>query len=319
MQDKILDFLKKKSSGYISGEEISQHLGISRQGLWKHILELKALGYEIIAVPHLGYRLVSIPDRLFPSEISYNLNTKFIGKKIYYFEEVATTMDIALDLGIKQEKEGTIILAEGQTKGKGRLGRSWFSPKYKGIYFSLILRPEVLPQQASLFTLLSGVSVCEAIKLITHIDVQIKWPNDILIHNKKLGGILTELSAEMDKVHFIVIGIGINVNNDKKTLPMNATSLKLKLKENINRIELLKEILRRIEENYFLFKEKQAKIIIEKWKEFNCTLTKRVKIIAHKEHIEGQAQDIDLDGSLLIRCDSGLIRKITAGDVIHCR
>jgi BirA family biotin operon repressor/biotin-[acetyl-CoA-carboxylase] ligase len=318
MQEKIIEFLKKKQD-YVSGEEISQRLKISRQALWKHIQELKEIGYDIVAVPHLGYQLVSSPDRLFPSEITRHLNTKFIGKKIYYFDSVASTMDIAVELGLKGSPEGALILAETQSKGRGRLGRIWSSPKYKGIYLSLILKPQIMPNQASILTLLAAVGICEAIKEIIGLDTQIKWPNDILIHNKKLAGILTELNAEMDEVRFIVIGIGLNVNNDAKSLITSATSLKEQSKENINRVELLQQMLRQIEVNYLLFREKGSAPIIEKWRDYNITLGRRVKVFAHKEHIEGEAVDIDIDGGLLIRRDSGVAEKVMSGDIVHCR
>jgi BirA family biotin operon repressor/biotin-[acetyl-CoA-carboxylase] ligase len=318
MQEKIIDFLRRKQD-YASGEEISNRLGISRQALWKHIQELKEAGYDIAAVPHLGYRMICAPDRLFPAEISSRLNTKFIGRKIYYFDSVSSTMDIAMQLGLKNSTEGTLVLTESQTKGRGRLGREWFSPRYKGIYLSLILKPKILLNQAPILTLMASVSICEAIKEIAALEAQIKWPNDILMHQKKLGGILTEINAEMDGIRFIVIGIGLNVNNDKKALINGATSLKEQKKEGINRIELLQEILRAIEKNYLTFQEKGAQSIIDKWRDYNITLGKRVKIYSHKKHIEGQAVDIDTDGSLLLRSDSGLVQKVTAGDVAHCK
>ena len=319
MQEKILDFLKRKQEGYLSGDQISHRLGISRQALWKHIQELRDLGYDIVAVPHLGYRLVSAPNRLFPSEISWHLDTKFIGKKIYYFDALASTMDIATELGIKGAPEGTLVLAEAQAQGRGRLGRSWLSPKYKGIYMSLILKPNILPNSAPVLTLLSAVSICEAIKEFVGLDIQIKWPNDLLLSNKKLGGILIELNAEMDAIRFLVIGIGLNVNNERKTLPSGATSLKEHKEENINRIGLLQEILRKLEANYHLFQEEGSQSIVKKWRNYSLTLGKRVKISCHREHREGEAIDIDTDGGLLIRKDSGLVEKIMAGDVVHCR
>jgi len=318
MQEKILDFLKRKQD-YLSGDQISHRLGITRQALWKHIQELKNLGYDIVAVPHLGYRLISSPDRLFPFEATQGLDTKFIGKKIYYFDGVPSTMNIAMQLGIKGAPEGTLVVAEYQTKGRGRLGRSWFSPKYKGIYLSLLLKPKISPIDAPILTLLAAVSICEAVKAITGLDTQIKWPNDILIHHKKLGGILTELNAEMDEINFVIIGIGLNVNNDKKTLVSGATSLREQKKENINRINLMQEILRRIEANYLSFQERGAHPLIEKWREHSITLGKRIKVYSHKEHIEGEAIDIDMDGGLLVRKDSGVIEKVMAGDVVHCR
>lgn len=318
MQNKILDFLKKKS-GYISGEEISAHLKVSRQALWKHIQELREAGYDIVAVPHLGYRLVSVPDRLYPFEVNHGLNTKFMGRRISYFDTVSSTMDIATQLGMQGASEGTLVLAESQTKGRGRMGREWFSPKYKGIYASFILRPKILPNSTPILTLLTAVSACEAIKEAAGAEAKIKWPNDIIIHNKKLGGILTELNAEMDVTRFVVIGIGLNVNNDKKGLIEGATSLKECKKEYVNRITLLQEILRRIENNYLALQEKDTRVIVDKWRGLSVTLGKRVRIAYQKEHLEGLAADIDSDGGLLLRRDSGLIEKIMAGDVVHCR
>jgi len=317
MQTKILDFLKRKQD-YISGDQIANRLGITRQALWKHIQELKEMGYDIVAVPHLGYQLISSPDRLFSFEVCRELDTQFLGKKVYYFDGITSTMDAALQLGIKGCPEGALVLAESQTRGRGRLGRNWFSPKYKGIYLSLVLRPKILPSQASILTLLSAVSICEAVKEITGLDTQIKWPNDILLFSKKLGGILTELNAEMDGVNFVIIGVGLNVNNDKKTLVSGATSLKEQTKENINRISLLQEILRKIEKNYLVFQKTGARAVVERWRELSITLGKRVKVHAKKEHIEGEAVDIDIDGGLLIRKDSGVITKVMTGDVVEC-
>ncbi|MFA5090520.1 MAG: biotin--[acetyl-CoA-carboxylase] ligase [Candidatus Omnitrophota bacterium] len=318
MRDKILGFLRKRQD-YISGDYISHRLGISRQALWKHVQDLRDSGYEIVAVPHLGYKLTAVPDRLFISEVSNRLNTRFVGRNIYYFDSVISTMDIALQLGLKNCPEGTVIIAETQTKGRGRIGRQWFSPRYKGIYFSCILRPKILPYATPVLTLLTAVSICEAIKNMLSLDVQIKWPNDILLHNKKLGGILTELNAEMDEVRFIVIGVGLNVNNDKRSLVEGATSLKEHIQENINRVELLQEIMQRLEGNYILFQEKGSHAIIEKWRHYNITLGRRVRVLHNKEYIEGEASDIDSDGSLLLRKDSGLVHKITSGDITHCR
>ncbi len=318
IEEKIIDFLKKKS-GYVSGEDLSSHLKISRQALWKHIQNLRDLDYDIVAVPHLGYRLLALPDRLLPFEVSDGLHTRFIGRKIYYFETIPSTMDIAIKLGLDNALQGSLVLAEAQTKGRGRMSRQWYSPKYKGIYLSLLLRPKFMLSETPLLTLLSAVSISEAVKEITGLDCRIKWPNDILLGNKKLGGILTELNAEADQIRFVVIGIGLNVNNENDNLPQQATSLKDYAKKEISRIVLLQEILRRLENNYLLLEAKGGAPIIAKWRTFNLTLGKRVKITSHHRHLEGQAVDIDQDGSLLVRKDSGTIEKITAGDVAHCR
>jgi BirA family biotin operon repressor/biotin-[acetyl-CoA-carboxylase] ligase len=318
MQEEIIGFLKKKD-GYVSGDHIAQRLGISRQALWKHIQELKEDGFDIVAVPHLGYRLESSPDRLFDFEVLSGLNTKFVGKKIYYFDSLSSTMDEAMRLGIDGAEDGVLVLAESQTKGKGRLGRPWASPKYKGIYLSLILRPNILPVQAPILTLLAAVSACEAIKENTGIEPKIKWPNDIIVNNKKLAGILTELNAETDEVRFVVIGIGLNVNNDEKSLPAGATSLRQHKNESLNRVSLLQALLRKIEENYLSFQKKGPRSIIDKWRENSVTLGERVKVDCKSQHIEGHAADIDTDGGLLIRLDSGITKKVMTGDVVHCK
>jgi len=334
MKEKILDYPNKKHD-YLSGDQISKHLGISRQGLWKHIQELKDSGYEIVAVPHLGYRLESCPDRLFAFEVARNLHTKFIGtstklsadgepsrtidKKIHYFDYLSSTMDLAMQLGMKGAVNGTLVLAESQVKGRGRLGRNWFSPKHKGIYLSLILRPRIPPAACPILTLMSAVSICEAIKEVVGLEAQIKWPNDVLMHNKKVAGILTEMNAEVDKVNFVVIGIGLNVNNDKKSLIATATSLKEQQGQEISRLSLLQELLRRLESNYFLLEDKGPQEIIHKWRSFTLTLGTRVKVYCQNKHLEGQAVDIDADGALLIRKDSGLIQKVSSGDVMSCR
>ena len=318
LQEKILDFLKRKQE-YVSGDNMAQRLGISRQALWKHIQDLKEVGYDIVAVPHLGYQLTSIPDRLFPFEITRDLGTQTFAKKVYYFDSLASTMNVAMKLALEGSPEGTLILAEAQTQGRGRLGRSWLSPKYKGLYFSLILKPRILPSRASLLTLLGAVSLCEAIKKICDLTVEIKWPNDIWLSHKKVGGILTELNAEMDAVNFIIIGIGLNVNNDKKSLLSNATSLREHKGENISRIDLLREILRRIEANYVFLQEKGARSLLEKARRLSLTLGHRVRVSVRNEQVEGEALDIDQDGGLLLRKDSGVVKKVMAGDVIHCR
>ncbi|MFH1622320.1 MAG: biotin--[acetyl-CoA-carboxylase] ligase [Candidatus Omnitrophota bacterium] len=318
MNEKILALLRN-SDTYVSGEEISRHLGISRSAIWKHIQELRQQGYEIVAVPHLGYELASIPDRLLPNEISPGLDTKIIGKEIHYYEMISSTMDIAMDFGLKGCKEGLVVCAEGQYKGRGRLGRFWSSPKNRGIYLSLILRPEISPAESPKLTLLIAVAVCQAIRKVAKIDCFIKWPNDLIINNKKLGGILTEMNAEMDRVKFIIIGLGINVNTPESLLPPKSTSLKEQIGKRLSRIELTKQILREIEKEYFLFQKEGFSPIIKKWKKFSTTLGHRVKVQFHKEHLEGEALDIDSDGALLVKRNSGSVERITAGDIIKIR
>jgi len=313
--EKIIHFLKR-NEGYLSGEEISHVLNVSRSAIWKHVQELRNQGYDIIAVPHLGYKLISSPDKLLPEEIQYRLKTKAFGKKVVYHETVTSTMDEAFSLGLEGAPEGTIICAESQTKGRGRLGRSWVSPKGKGLYFSLILRPKLPPSEVASLTLLCAVAACEAIKNLTGVNVQIKWPNDLLVRNKKLAGILTEMNAETDKVKFVIVGFGINVNSTKSSLPDVGTSLKNETNKTVSRVKLIHEILESIEKWYSLFNKKGLKPVITRWKELSLTLGKRVRVSDPGGKIEGEAINIDEDGGLLIREDSGLVIKKMAGDVI---
>ncbi|MCM8765245.1 MAG: biotin--[acetyl-CoA-carboxylase] ligase [Candidatus Omnitrophica bacterium] len=315
MLEKIINLLRKEK-GYLSGEEISERLGISRAGVWKQIENLRSLGYEIEAFPHRGYRLVSAPDRLLPEEISWELGTEFMGRNIFSFETLDSTMDFAYELGIKKFPEGTIVCSETQKKGRGRLGRNWFSPKYKGLYFSILLRPKILPQEASQLTILSAVAVSTAIKEITALECLIKWPNDILVNGEKVGGILTEMQAEIDAVRFVIIGIGINVNTEKRNLPPQASSLKEEKGEKVSRIELFKGILQKIEKYYLLFQDKGFSPILQEWKRHSSILGHQIKIIAHSKTIEGEAIDLDSQGALLVRKDSGFIEKVLVGDVI---
>lgn len=318
MHERILAYLKS-THDYVSGEEISNHLKISRQALWKHIHQLKDDGYDIVAVPHLGYKLVSSPDRLFAQEITHGLGTKVLGRQVYFFESVSSTMDSAVQRAMEGEPEGSLILAETQTKGRGRMGREWISQKHKGIYASIILRPKILPTQAPVLTLLTAVSICESINGHCGVQTTIKWPNDIFIGTKKLCGILTELEAESDEVHFAVIGFGVNVNNEKKSILPIATSLYEETGEVVNRTMLLQAIVRQLELNYISFLKHGPSVIIEKWRQHSITLGRRIKVSLHKSHLEGQAVDIDDDGALLVRKDNGLIQRLTAGDIIHCR
>jgi len=316
MQNKIIHFLKE-AEGYISGEEISRHLKISRAGTWKYMNELRKEGYDIVAVPHLGYRLITCPDKLLSAEILSGLGTKILGKNIQYFDSIASTMDVAFQLGIEGACEGTVVCAESQTKGKGRLGRSWSSPKNKGIYMSLILRPQLMPADVAQLTLLGAVAICEAIRNFCSVQAKIKWPNDILVNHKKIAGILTELSAEMDRVRFVVIGVGVNVNTSLSQLPSNATSVKNETGQRSSRVALVQEILRSLEKWYLCLGSKGSESIIVRWKELNSTLGQHVRIADQSGTIEGQAIDLDEYGGLIIRSTGGETVKRMTGDVIQ--
>ena len=315
MKKEIINFLKN-SEGYLSGEDISRELDISRSAIWKYMQELRRDGYEIVAVPHLGYQLKSSPDKLLAHEIQFGLKTKYLGKRIFHHETLGSTMDVAFRLGVEGEKEGILVCAEGQSKGKGRLGRNWSSPKGKGIYASILLRPQVSPLQVSQLTLLSAVAVCEGLRRATDISVTIKWPNDILYEGKKVAGILTELSAEMDRVRFVVVRIGINVNTPHSLLPQGAISLKQIAHKIFNRVYLLQEILLRLEYWYESYQEQGFERIISQWKEYSSMLGKRVRINDQNGVIEGEAIDLDKSGGLIIQAERGKTIKHMSGDVV---
>ncbi len=316
--DRIIQFLKE-ADGYVSGEEMSETLKISRAAVWKYIDHLRKDGYDITAVPHLGYRLVSVPDKLLPHEIQFALNTKTFGKNIITHDVVGSTMDEAFRLGMEGVPEGTLVCAETQTKGRGRLGRVWSSPKGKGVYCSLVLRPHLPPGQLAQLTLTAAVALAEALHNASGVDVSIKWPNDILVGGKKLAGILTELRAETDQVNFVVVGIGININTSASQLVEGATSLKVEGGRSFNRVEVLQEILRSFEKWYAVLCSGKFDQIIKAWKARSSTLKRRVRVTDPAGTIEGMAVDLDTDGALLVRRDSGVIVKKVAGEVVLLR
>lgn len=318
MHDHIITFLKK-SNGYLSGEEISRQLKISRSAIWKNIHQLRQEGYDIVAIPHLGYRLAGLPDKLLPREIQFQLKTKVLGREIVYLDSTTSTMDAAFRLGFEGAREGTVVAAEHQTKGKGRMGRVWCSPKGQGIYLSVILRPSVPASETAQLTLLSAVAVSEAIKKAAGIQTSIKWPNDLLIQGKKTAGILTELSAEMDRVHFVVIGIGINVNTPLSALPPQATSLKHETRREISRVELVQEVLRFLDAWYGRLNKEGFLPIVRRWKELSLTLGHRVRVADSDGFVEGEAIDLDEHGGLVLRNDSGMRLQRMSGDVVFVR
>jgi BirA family biotin operon repressor/biotin-[acetyl-CoA-carboxylase] ligase len=318
--DRILELFKRHKDSFLSGEEISRQLGISRQALWKHIEKLRHIGYEIEAVPHLGYRVLHAPDKMLAPEIQWELKTKTIGVRIHSYESVGSTNDIAYDLATHGAREGTVVIANEQTKGKGRLGRKWVSPSEGGIYISCILRPDILPSGIPEITLVAAVGTVRALREVTGLDVLIKWPNDMLISGKKAGGILTELKAEMDKIDFVILGIGINVNTPVKALPQGGTSLKEECKKDISRIDVVKALLQALEGEYARFKKDGFSSVRREFKEYSCTLGKYVSITTSgKRKFHGQALDIDDHGALVIRLDNGLQETFVSGDVTLVR
>ncbi|HER25326.1 MAG TPA: biotin--[acetyl-CoA-carboxylase] ligase [Candidatus Atribacteria bacterium] len=320
MINNSLKYLKEK--GYISGEALAQKLGISRVAVWKQIKKLKNMGYKIIADQNLGYCLISRPDLLIPQEIQRELYTEYIGKEIYYFPELKSTNIMAKEKalqGIEKIKEGTLIIAERQSAGKGRLGREWFSP-IGGIWISIILYPQLSPSYIPRITLMSAVAVVKAIKICTQIEPQIKWPNDILINEKKVCGILTEMNAELDIINWVVVGIGINANIDHRAFPQDIQENTISLKEvagkEVLRIKLVQAFLQEFEKHYESLKRREFSSILKEWKLNSHTLGRKVKVDMGERIITGEAVDIDKEGALVLKKEDGKLIKIISGTVV---
>ena len=318
MRSNILDILRQANGAYVSGEDIARTMNVSRTAVWKHIRELKQAGYAIDSHSRSGYCLMETPDLLLPNEIQNGRKTKVLGKDIQYYKEVISTNNQAKLAAQQDAAEGTIIVSEAQTSGRGRLARGWYSPAEKGIWFSVILRPHFLPQEAPKCTLMAAVALAKAIEKITELQVGIKWPNDILYNKQKLVGILTEMNAEMDCINYIIIGMGINVNIQKNEFPLElqqiATSLAIIKGEKISRVKLLNEILFQIETLYNIAQAEGFVKILEEWKKYSVTLGKTVDVIGINDTFAGVAMDIDADGALLVKTETG-IKRVLAGDV----
>ena len=319
MKDMVLRLLKQNGPEYVSGEEICKLLQVTRTAVWKHIQALREDGYEIDARPRAGYLLVAAPDKLYPEEIGEKLATRFFGQSIYYCESTPSTNDLAKELAQKGMPEGTLIVVEEQTGGRGRLGRDWHSPKGKGLWFSLVLRPPVMPSQAPQLTILAAVAMAEAIRGETGLPVGIKWPNDLLLDGKKLCGILTEMSAEMERVNHMVLGIGLNVNQDEGDFPADvkqtATSLLLEGGGPLPRVNLLKNVLASLERWYDRWLEEGFQPVLARWKELSVTLGRSVRIHSLNESWEGWAEEVDEEGALVLRLPDGSHRRVISGEV----
>lgn len=312
MKSKILEILEKKGD-YVSGEEISKEIGISRAAVWKHIKKLRELDYEIDSKTNEGYKLIKSPEKQIEFELERLLETKIIGKKILFFEEVDSTNNKAKQIALK-ENEGTVVISEMQTSGRGRRGREWYSPK-GGVYVSFVLKPNVSPEKASQLTLVSSLALVKTLNSMdNNLNAKIKWPNDILISGKKISGILTELSADVEKINYIVVGVGINLNTEKEILPENGTSLKIEMKEEVSIKLFLKSFLEHYDSIYQEYINGKIDLIIERWKDNSDTLGKKVKIIGINETFEGLAKDIDENGALILQTKEKEI-KVYSGDV----
>lgn len=309
MKTKVLDLLKK-SNDFISGQEICNICEVSRTAVWKHINKLKEEGYVIESHPKKGYKIISYPDILSKNEIeTLFLESTFINE-IKYYEETDSTNTRAKILAEEGAKSGTLIIANRQLEGKGRRGRSFVSPLEDGIYMTLLLRPEFHPLKASMLTILAALSVRKALISELGLNTAIKWPNDIVVDNKKLSGILTEMNAESDYINYIVLGIGINVNNKEMDASIReiATSVYIETNKEVKRSPIIKRIMEIFEEYYNEFlKNNDLLFIQDEYNEALIHYNKIVKITGIKEEFEGMSLGINKEGNLLVKKDEEIL------------
>ena len=323
-KEEVLKRLKEEDQGPVSGQILADSLGLSRAAVWKAVKSLREEGYKITSSPRVGYRFVGASDLLLPSEIEADLRTSNFGRKgIHYYPKIGSTNDRARELALKGCLEGTLVVAESQYAGRGRLGRTWESPGKGGLYFSLVLRPSFAPSEAPRITLLAGVGVCRAINKFAQIRASIKWPNDILIRGRKLGGILTEMEAEAGRVNYVVVGIGINVNTDISSFPQElrerATSILEESGRPLSRRALLGSILLELETLWAGLQLTGFGPIHNAWKDLDITLGRRVRVDKMGQILSGNAIDLDEEGSLILKAEDGSLHKISSGELTLIR
>lgn len=320
---KVLEILER-APGPRSGETISKELNITRSAVWKHINELRVMGYDISSSQKEGYRLTKKSTKLLPYEVQKKLKTRFIGKKMRYMENTPSTNWVGKQICATDDMEkihGLVIIAEEQTGGTGRLGRAWVSPA-GGIWTTIVLKPNIPIDHVFMVTMAGSVAVARAIRKEFDLGALIKWPNDIFIGDKKVAGLLLELSAEADAIHHCLLGIGIDVNvplnQFSAALQKDITSISAEVGHEVDRASFLARILREFENRYLLIESGEYDTIVREWKSLSCTLEHRVHITTMKNSFEGEAIDIDEFGALIIRKDNGRIERVIAGDCVHC-
>lgn len=318
MKDLILKELIEKKGCFISGQELSKKYQITRAGIWKYMQKFKEEGYEIESVSNKGYRLISEPDKLETIHFDFDENW-LIGKEYIYLDKVDSTNDYAKKIAA-QKPDGSVILAEKQEKGKGRLGRGWNSGYKTGIWMSFILKPDIITSDAVMVTQIAAAAVVKGINEAVDCDAKIKWPNDIVVGNKKVCGILTELSGEIESLNYIIVGIGINVNQNASEFPEEikdkATSLNIFTGKEVSRKKILISVLSYFDAYYKQFlKNHSLEGIIDVCKDYSATLNKRVRILHNGNESEGKAIGMTERGGLLVEDLHGNISEIISGEV----
>jgi BirA family biotin operon repressor/biotin-[acetyl-CoA-carboxylase] ligase len=320
---KVLSFLKSHNTEYLSGQDLSDVLKISRVAVWKHIKKIREMGYKIESKQKLGYRLESSTEKLLPWEILSGLKTKSLGKRVYYFDSVDSTQNHAMKIASEQTSHGTLIIAEKQTNGKGRLGRKWVSPR-GGIWLSIILHPKFDISVITLFPIASALALSNAIEKTLNIKSELKWPNDITIKGKKVAGMLVDASIESNKIESMILGVGINYNVEVKQIEKilkttpnfyGVTSLS-EHNKTIKSILLVQSFLLELEEIYNILNTGDIKKIIRDWTKKSSTIGQNIELNTEDGKIKGKAIKIDDDGALVISTNKKN-KRITSGDVIY--
>ena len=305
----------------VSGQDLAGLLGVSRTAVWKHIRLLKEVGFTVEARTGQGYRLTQVPDLLLPVLIQARLKTKIIGRSIHHFPQIESTNTKARELAEQGAPEGTLVVAEYQTRGKGRMSRPWESPAGQNLLFSIILRPTLPPQQTFNLILLVSVALCRSIQMETNLELKIKWPNDLYCRGKKLAGILAEFAAESDRLNYVIIGVGLNVNWSPAALPEDAQPATSILRETgirASRLEIMVSFLAGMERLYRQAQREGYHFIKQAWEHYSLIKNRPVKVMNGKETWSGIAQGIDPQGALMVILDSGEKKRFLTGDV-HLR
>ena len=317
LNGQIIKLLKEKS-GFVSGEEISTFLGITRAAVWKKVKTLRQSGYVITAIPSKGYRLVKSPDIPTKEALQAVFTGDIIGREIIFYDVISSTNDKVMEIGATRS-EGTVVIADAQKHGRGRFGRKWISPAGVNLYVTVLLKPPFVPKEATLITLMAAVAIVSAIRDFTGLHAVIKWPNDILIRNKKVAGILTEMKSDMDRIEFIAVGIGINVNMSLNMMPHTLRSVTASLKSErgkpINRVELLGAVLSSFDYWYKNILHGKRHVLLDTWQQLDSTRGEKVGVRMNERVISGIAQGISDEGELMIELHSGAVVKVCAGEV----
>jgi BirA family biotin operon repressor/biotin-[acetyl-CoA-carboxylase] ligase len=317
-REKLLTLLKKAEGTWVSGDDLARKVALTRSAVWKHVCRLREQGCAIESSPRKGYLLTQRPDRLVADEIREALETRNFGKReVVCLERTESTNTSARSLALRGAPEGTLVVAETQTQGRGRKGRSWYSPMRDGVYVSIVLRPRLLLNQAGRIPILASLALAETFIGLGISDVSIKWPNDVLLRGRKVAGILTEVGAEMDSVDYMIIGVGINVNTPKfpRSLQGSATSLFMESGSRFFRSMILAQYLTRLEKDYSLYRKGVTGSVLARWKDLAGVMGRRVSVEAAGRNSQGVVEDLDEDGALIVRSRGGGRVRVCSGDI----